>query len=672
MEKADFFNNTAGLNLTDSPFYIQDGQAAGGYNFEYTKTGAISKIRGIAKLNTSANSQLTNHGIAVHNTTAGTKTILVAAGTKLQTLDQTTYAFTSVAEDTATAGTDFFTSSSTQQVVSVNFNSVTNNLTFLAGGGLTIPYGYNGTVATQNGVSAPTGTFTAVNQGAGAGSGWTAGVYFYALALRKASTQALSNAALDQTVTIATATDSVLLTFPTGVDATKYDKWYIYRSSVGGVTAFTAGSLVAQVTVGTATYTDTNVTLASSQNVPRNGNTILDNSPLSANTYNSIASFKRHLVVASGATLYFSDLDKPESWPAGATITVPSGGNITGLQVIGYNSPSTGTTDEYLMVFKQRELWIISGTGVYSSTTGIYDYSLKFVDAVGCINQALAVRCNGFVAWVDNRGIYLWDGLGKPTYCSRPIEGLFGFDGDLDKTNLSLGFGVFFRKKNIVVWTLSHRTKGTNKLQIKLDLRLTVPKFSQNFSGANILEGVFTQDTYGTALYCGSSLLPSNNSEEMLLLGDNSGFIYQGYYSTNDNGSGINFSYLTKAHDFNLPSVSKDYNKVVVYIDQSVANNLTLTYWTNYRTLTSQETQIPLSMDTGIQLKASLWDNAIWDTSLWDEYNIQIIPLTFNLNSSGNNNNGDSIQLQFSQSSTDTPVTIYGYSVFYGTGAVRK
>lgn len=671
MNKADFFSNTQGLNLTDSPFYVKDGQSTGGYNYEYTKTGAITKIRGLTKVNDVADSETHIQGIATHDTSENIKTVLLAAGTKLQTLDIDSQAIVNITDDTTLASTDFFSGSSSQQVVSSGFNSSTNNLTWLAGGGLTLPIAYNGTHATVNGVSVPTGTFTAVNLGSGAGSGWVAGVYYYALVLRKTSTQALSNAALDQSVTIATATDSVLLTFPVGVDTTLYDKWYIYRSSVSGVTAFTAGSLVAKVDIADATYTDLNVTLVGSQNVPRNGNTILDNSQLPANTYNYLATYKRHLVIAAGTTVYFSDLDKPESWPAGATITIPSGGAITGLQTIGYNSPNTGTTDEYLMIFKQKELWVITGSGAYDQSTGLYDYTLKYVDAVGCITQALSVRCNGFVAWIDYRGIYIWNGLDKPTYCSRPIEALFGQDGDLDKVNIGMGFGVFFREKNQVIWTVSHRIKGINKLQIKLDLRLTVPQLSNNFSGNNILEGVFACDSYSTPLFAGSAFLP-NTGSELFLVADHSGFVYKAYYGTSDDGAGIDFSYMTKAHDFGQPTVAKQYSKVVVYIDNSVSKYLTLSYWSNYSTLTEKESQISRNMDTGVKVSASLWDLAIWDTSRWDEYNTQIVPLVFNLQSVQNNNQGDSIQLKFSQNDVDAPVTIYGYSIFWDTIGIRK
>lgn len=672
MPRLDCFNNTEGLNLTDSPFYVKDGQATGGANYDYVRTGGISKRRGLSAVNTIANAQSKTFGLGIHNTSSGTKTVVRAAGTKIQTVDLDAALFTDLSEDTAAVNSTFLDSTSTQPVVSVNFNTTTNNMLWLAGAGASSIYGYNGTKVTANGVAAPTGTFIAANQGTGTGgSGWTNGTYYYALVLRKASTQALSNAALDQSVTIASATDSVLLTFPTGVDATKYDKWYIYRSSVSGVSGFTAGSLVAQVTVGTATYTDLNVTLASSQVVPRSGNIVLDNSPLDAGTYKSLMVWKRQLVTASNSTIHISDQDKPESWPAGKKIVIPTGGAITGLSVIGYNTTNTQSTDEYLVVFKERETWVITGTGVLDSDTELYDVELKFLDNVGCANQSLAVPTGGFIAWIDYRGVYLWNGADKPVYVSRTIEAMFDTDGDLDKIKLSQGWGSFYRKKNQIIWTLSSRSNGANKMQIKLDLRLTAGKVANGITANSIVEGVFMPDSLQSALYGGTAYLPSDN-EELLLVGDDAGFVYKHYYGVSDNGSGIDFSYRTKAFDCGTPTEAKSFQKVVVYIEQTTNKDLTLKYWAQYRVLESERSEIQQNMQTTDTRTGSLWDLANWDVALWDEGINKPVALVYNLSSNENNCEGDSLMLEFSQDDPSAPVTILGFSIYYENLAVRK
>ena len=662
------------MNLTDTPFYVKDGQATGGYNYDYVRTGGIQKIRGLAAVNSAADAELISIGLGTHFPLTGNKTVLRAAGTRVQTVDMSSGTFTNLENDIATPVTAILAAGSTQPVLFQGFSTASLDMTWLAGGGLTLPYGFNGTKLTENGVAAPTGTFTAVNQGSGTSGAWgtATGVYYYSIALRKTSTQALSNAALDQAVTIVTATDSVLVTFPTGVDATLYDKWYLYRSSVGGASAFTAGSIVALVDVGTASYIDLNVTFLSAQVVPRSGSVSLDNSQLPAGTYNSITLWKRRLVAAYGNTVCISDTDKSESWPTGLRINLPSAGPITGLSTCGYFS-AEGLSDEYLVVYKERETWVITGTTLYNTDSDLYDLELKFVDSVGCITQSLAVRAGGYLCWIDYRGVYMWNGQGKPIYCSRPIESMFSMDGSINKSAMSTCWGAYSRRKNQVMWAVSDRAMGQNKTVLKLDLRLSSPRSADGIvAGVVVSEGVFMQDSHGTALYAGTTYLPGDN-EEVILVGDDAGFVHQAYYGATNNGSGIAFSYQTKAFDFGEPTVAKQYSKVVAYIDKSVHADLTLDYWAGYRTSNALRSTVNTDMAVGGNITGAIWDLATWDVAYWDEGDTNsIVPVVFNLNSDQNNNSGDSLMLRFSQNGASVPVTIHGFTVFWDVLAPRK
>jgi hypothetical protein len=668
MKRSDFFENTGGLNLTDSPLYIKDGQATGGYNYDYTRTGAITKTRGYSRLNSSPDTQLKSLLLATHMANDGTKTLLRGAGTKVQTFANPFTSFTTISEDTATPNSDFFSSSSEQPCVALNFNTGSASVLWFAGAGATSLYGYDGTKVTKNGTPAPTGTFTPVVSLTG-GTWTTTGTYWYALVLRKRQTQTLSNAALDASAVIANNTDKVTIALPS-VDTTKYDQFYLYRSAVGGVTGFTSGTLVAQIATTETSYIDTgNVSVASSQVVPRSGLVSLDNSVLPTGTVKYITAYKRRMVAAINNKLYISDLDKPESWPANLNVSLPYGGPITGLAVIGFNAPITSNVDEYLVVFQERNMWVITGDFSYDGDLGIYNFELKYVDAVGCAGQSLVVNANGFIFWVDYRGIYMWNGSGKPIYISRLIEGLFGQDGNLDKTRLSKGWGVFYRSKNQVIWTLSDRILGENMLRLKLDLRLTVPEINRGLQGT-VLDGIFSQDT-DTAFYAGFTHLPSDNAEQFLV-GDSAGYLYRMDYLTSNQGSGIEFSYETRNFDMGLPTIAKRFNKVVVYIDSASAKDLTLQYWGSYNNQAALRSQVSETMDSGSQFASSLWDVAIWDGSDWDAYNPVMIPLTFNLHSEQGNNEGDCLKLAFSQEDADAPLTIHGFSVFWEEIALRK
>lgn len=670
MNRSDFFNNIGGLNSSDSAFMVNDNQCIDGNNFEYSKKGAIVRSRDKTKVNAIADTQTYTHGAAIHNTASGVKTFVRFAGTKLQTVDIDNAIFTNVSNDTATPGSDFFSATSQVPAVGVNFNNNSANTLWVVGAGAANIIGYNGTSVTTNGVSEPSGTFTAVVGSLG-GAFDTVGTYYYALVLRKTSTQALSNAALDQVAVIANTTDHVTLTFPTGVDATLYDEWYIYRSAVGGVSDFTTGILVAQVAVGTTNYVDNGDVAVdfSAEVVPRAGGTT-DNSVLPTGTYKTIVAFKRQLITSLNSTVYFSDFDKPESWPIDKNVTIPTGGPITAIGVIGFNAPITSNVDEYLVVFKESEMWVITGSGALDNTSGIYDLLLQFVDSCGCPGQALIVPATGYIAWIDIRGPYVWGGAGKPIYIGRTIEDKFGFDGDIDKSKLYFGFGRLLRQKNQIVWYLSHRTKGENKYLLKLDLRLTVPSVGQALNDT-IMEGVFAQGSSSISIYGGVSYLVTSNTENFII-GDSLGFLYRMFYSYDEIGNPIDFYYETKNFDLGVPTVAKQIHKIVVWVDESSSNDLTLYYWTNYLASLDDRSQLSETMENKREEKASIWDMAIWDVSRWDEYANKPKGLIYNLNGQQNNNSGDAVRLRFVQTDAISPVTIHGFSIYWSEIATRK
>lgn len=662
---ASFMANTGGLNLSDSTFAIQDDQATGGYNYEYVMTGGIQKSLCPARLNSSPDAQLNTLGIALRNTKSSSKSIIRAAGTKIQVTDLEG-TFTNLSEDTTTASTSFLSASSEQPVVSSMFITSTTDVLWLAGGGMGSIYGvYSDSKVTANGVPVPTGSFSATRAAAINGTFSTTGTYYYAIAFRKASTGALSNAVLDVSATISATTDNVTLDFSslTNLDVTKYDRIYIYRSAVSGASSFTTGDLVTELDVQTSytgTYVDTGSSESSSENVPRAGNTVLDNSPLESGTYKSVVAWKRRLVTAKGSTVYISDINKPESWPLTNSITVPSGGEITGLAIISF-TPNAASTDEFLAVFKETEVWIIAGDDYQ-------DWSLKFVDNCGTLGQSLVTTANGYLYFIDSRGIYLWDGVGKPIYLSRPIENLFGTDGKLDRAKLYKGSAVFFKRQNEVVWFLSHNDIGEQQYMLKLDLRLTLPSIKTT-QGERMVDGVFLQGKVNNPVFASAAFIfPTSSSQEFVLVtGDDEGYCYRQFYSTTGiDADDYDFSYETKYLDLGQPNMVKQYYQVVAWVENVGSIPLTLDYWTEFRSSDDEKNTVAVTISPTTDGSLSLWDSGRWDVAKWDGYTARPKRIIFNLNAAPyNNNQGEVIKLRFKNSTSDQPITIYGFGVSY-------
>lgn len=657
LQYTDFFGNSGGLNFRDTPVKVKDGQSTGGVNFDYVQTGGIKSRRGDTALNTVADAQLMSLGLGTYSSSnSSTKFVLRAAGTKLQNFSPINYSFTDLSEDTAAATTSFLSASSTQQVVFSQFNTASLNVLWAAGGGMSTVYGATSTTkVTKNGVVAPTASAFTATPGAGASS-LSTGTYRYSLVYRKASTQSLSNAVLEASASV-TATNNVTLAWTlTNNDTTRYDAILVYRSALNGSVSFTTGDLVTTLASSATGYVDTGTSELSSQTVPRSGSAVLDNSTLPSGTFNTLVTWKRRLVTASDSTIYISDLNKAESWPTANYITVPSGGAITGLAVISFATDQSN--DEYLAIFKDREVWIVTGSS-------IADVALKFVDNCGCPSQTLIVTCNGFLTFVDYRGVFIWDGSNKPIYASGPIETLFAVDGDIDKTKLAMGFGTFYRKKNEVEWVISHNVYGDNKYTLKMDLRLTLPSVENSLVGRN-LDGVFTQDSMSTAMYAGLSFLPVSTFDETLMRGDSLGFVHKAYSQFSDNSAAYSFEYLTKFFDCGSPTVSKRFHRVVVWVEEIGDWSLLLDYWTSYRTDFQSYDTLSEPISTAKGNAAALWDIALWDESFWDAYQAKLRPLVFNIRPGVDNNaEGEVIRLRFRQTGADQPVTIAGFTVYY-------
>ncbi len=649
-------NNSGGLNISASPLFMDDNQATGqSYNYDYLKTGAISKILSPTLLNIIADSQLKTMGVSqYHDVSTDSRTLIRCAGTAIQTFNTTTGAINTVADDTSTAGTTFLDVTSTQPVVFAPFNTVSGGTQlWMAGGGMSAIQGYTGTNVTSNGTPVPTGSITTTVNSSDSGVFAVTGTYFYGIQFRKRGTQVYSNVTLDVAAVVAATTDSVSLPLSavTNIDSTRYDKIRVWRSVVSGVTGFTTGSIIAELASTATTYKDRGTSIADAQNVPRAGNTILDNSPLAAGTYKYVTGFKRRLVTALGSSIYISDLNKPESWPLTNIITIPSGGPITAIGVIGVPSEYTTGAEEYLCIWKERELWVLTGSSVS-------DWSLLFVDKAGCAGQSLAVSFNGFVTWIAYNGIYIWDGRGRPSRVSRPISAIFEADGDLDKPNLAQGVGVQYEKGSQVIWRVSHRTKGKNKLFIKMDTRLTSLAASQNLQNPE-MDGVFALD-YDTNAYYGLCSFKPSNFDEILVAGDDAGYVYSMYTSAS---TPVMFTYETKPLDMGCPERLKRFKRVLVWIEKLTTNDLSLFYWVDYRIRDEYSSKVVESLQPAKGTQPALYDVALFDQAYFDDYTPEIAAVEFNFHSYQNNAEGTSLKLRFEQLEANAPVRIHGFEI---------
>jgi hypothetical protein len=663
LQQTDFFDLSGGLNSADSPFSVKDSQATDGANFEYPKIGALSKRGGHEKITATPLSPTRTRGMAVRMQADGTKSVLRFADSKAQLFVPSTGLATDLSEDASLASTAPFTASATSPITSVNFASATQALVWTASDNAYLTGVYSDAKWTKNGVAAPVGAI-ALSTTAGGGT-LVPGAYWYAVSYKKNSTNAESNVALDQQITVAAAEKVVIdLTGLTPLDTTRIASILIYRSAIGGSEGFTSGDIIAELSSATTTFTDDGTGALTAQSAPRANSVVLDNSSLAeTNTYSAVTVWKRCLVTASGPELFISDVNKPESWPTVNRITLPNGGPIVGLDIISFNTEYGN--DEYLAIFQERQLWLFKGSD-YT------DFSLSFIDAVGAVSAASIVRASGVLLWVSYAGIYMWDGSDKPILVSKPINDEFSVDGVLDKSKLDLTTSMYSRKKNQAIWYLSHKIYGEQKYSLALDLRLTMPNVSKGLAG-RVADGVFLPGKSTVPVYGAVSYLTSDNYDESLLGGDASGNVYKLYNLYADAGAAIEMIYATKFMDMGNPNLDKRFTKVVVWVEELGNWDMCLDYWSGYRSALADISTLCEPISTVATSTLGVWDLGQWDVSTWDDYSIKMRGVVFNLHSGANNSNeGDALKLRIRQSGADEPLTVFGYSVFWMPKGLNK
>jgi hypothetical protein len=235
---------------------------------------------------------------------------------------------------------------------------------------------------------------------------------------------------------------------------------------------------------------------------------------------------------------------------------------------------------------------------------------------------------------------------------------MFDADGDINKSKLSQGYAAHYEKGNEVIWRISHRTKGVNKLSIKMDTRLTVIRSSENLENTEA-EGTFILDTDDNSYFSMLSFRESNLTES-LLLGDNTGFVYKAYTSSSNT---VLFDYETNALDMGMPENNKRFKRVIVWIEKLTPNDLTLFYWCDYRIRMEYQSKVKVSMAPTKGTQPALWDIALWDQAFWDDYTPDIGIIEFNLHSYQNNAEGVSLKLKFEQLESGSPVRIHGFAI---------
>lgn len=137
-----------------------------------------------------------------------------------------------------------------------------------------------------------------------------------------------------------------------------------------------------------------------------------------------------------------------------------------------------------------------------------------------------------------------------------------------------------------------------------------------------------------------------------------------------DASSDIDFSYESKFFDLGSFNTTKRFHKILVWTKDSSDADLTLDWWTQYKS--DEDSKATMSMPASTQVSEALWDLAFWDSAYWEQSVQAFNCLVFNLNSTVGSTEGDCIKIRLRQSDANAPITVAGFTVVYSEMGMRK
>tara|TARA_R100001594_G_scaffold148632_1_gene204287 strand:+ start:679 stop:3369 length:2691 start_codon:yes stop_codon:yes gene_type:complete len=236
-----------------------------------------------------------------------------------------------------------------------------------------------------------------------------------------------------------------------------------------------------------------------------------------------------------------------------------------------------------LLAFKQKKLYIINVSS--SSEAGWYlegEY-----DGMGCISQESITKTPYGICWVNNSGVFIFNGQNAPIELTQKLDDKLWYDGQvLSSAQLQPAIGYNNKYKQLLVFQDSGYN---NNSAVETEADLWVYDFNtQSWTTSDILFNLFSEGGVTTTQI--SNFLESFDGVyyfEGLSNGKKNLAVYTGDYGAN------NIDIRTKDLDFERPGlIKKIFNIIVTARDASANTTLTLSYAldgsTSYTDLTGQ------------------------------------------------------------------------------------
>ena len=353
-----------------------------------------------------------------------------------------------------------------------------------------------------------------------------------------------------------------------------------------------------------------------------------------------IASYQNFIFLAGQNTfpyrLYFSNDGDETVWTSTDYIDI---GDLT--------SPITGLAVLFgrLYIFTRTRLYELSGFD--RDTFLVREISLS----TGCTSYKSIVKIDNNLVFFSDRGIYSFDGI-NVHYLSGNIKKIIE---DINYNRIDKVVAELYKAKNQVWFSVS---TGSNVRHNKVICMTYNPTASED---AGIKKDDVAFAEYTGMAFNALGLERSITVQDRLFAGNYAGLIFKQDQGDNDNGAGIDFQVKPPPIDAGQPEEFKRFRYIWIFNKQSGNYNLTISYVTDFGVGGSSTT-----VNLSVAGATSLWGTLVWGTDKWG--GDTIVKSRVGLKAKG-----QFMELTFSNSEADQPITIKGFSVLVqNKGAGRR
>lgn len=562
-----------GKNNKYNKSIIEDNESPDCLNVVFDD-GGVGTRDGFIKVNTASVGSYVCDGIYTRKGTNNAETMVAFFGGNGYTLNSTSMVTIPSAQSVWTAG---FRVACAQM----------ENYAFF-GNGNRVPYKYNGTDWTRHGVPQPSGTASAISNGAGALSGT------YSWKITYLNSQSVEGNVSDSLITFVVTAKAVRLSsLPVAPQSWGVSSRRIYRTVDSGTTFFRVATISDNTTT---TYDD---------NTGDSGlGAVAPTDKGEPPNYFSIIYHKNRLwMLASDGLVWYTDLNEP--------FTVAS----TNFIAVGDGSTdfpkSLSVYADTVVVHGERNTWLIYMPDTDPTNWAVIKSQSPFssISPFGSFESDNklyfpAVQNDKFVGFAALKGnvieptatLLSVNTAGSELKSDRIEPDMF----DVQETYLGNISSIVFKNKAYITLTKGSGSTTNNRVYV---MDFSIENLSKNqreawvpWSGINAAQ--FT--IYDGNLYYGTST--------------DTGFVYKqnpGVYS--DDGVAINSYYWTK--EFTGPKTETSYSKDFRYANLLV--DLSGAYYMNVAVRTDSDSGDGTNYQVNLNPNSSLWGTMVWGQDTW-------------------------------------------------------